>query len=123
MVSWEYASYSCSEQLPLARDDSKLSYISLTALTHSTNLSNSPLQNNNYIRSSLAAGSLSSSQAPYDPSAYYSRAPGSYSSHARASQSMGPGAGTGGALYSVKYLGIVDGAMGILSRKMPLAAN
>ena len=27
----------------------------------------------------------------------------------------------GQSAYSVKYLGIVDGAMGILSRKMPLA--
>ena len=31
--------------------------------------------------------------------------------------------GYGGASYSVKYLGIVDGAMGILSRKMALQGN
>ena len=29
----------------------------------------------------------------------------------------------GGGNYAVKYLGIVDGAMGILSRKMPLQSN
>lgn len=30
---------------------------------------------------------------------------------------------TKGSTYSVKYLGIVDGAMGILSRKMALQGN
>ena len=30
---------------------------------------------------------------------------------------------TGNKVYSVKYLGIVDGAMGILSRKMAMQGN
>ena len=44
----------------------------------------------------------------------------SYNPGALRSMSMGQSMSTKGSTYSVKYLGIVDGAMGILSRKMAL---
>jgi hypothetical protein len=44
----------------------------------------------------------------------------SYNHGALRSMSMGQSMSTKGSTYSVKYLGIVDGAMGILSRKMAL---
>ena len=44
----------------------------------------------------------------------------SYNPGGLRSMSMGQSLSTKGSTYSVKYLGIVDGAMGILSRKMAL---